>query len=59
MGGGGGFGYGREEEAAVEGECEDVVKKIDIILGGFVVRSCLRSVYVLAAGEKARGRRGN
>lgn len=31
MGGGGGFGYGREEEAAVESECEDVVKEVEII----------------------------
>lgn len=35
----GGGGYGREEEAAVEGEREDVVKEIEIILGRFVVRS--------------------
>ena len=44
-------GYRREEEGAVEGEREDVVEEIEIILCGFVIGSpiCALAVGVVSA----------
>lgn len=50
--------YGCEEKGAIEGECEDVVKEIEVVLCSFVVRSpvCGQCLICSSEGREAWSR---